>query len=140
MAFVQLKVMKALHDHWRNPFVHSYFWLETAAGERYVVEGYPEETPQGRCIREWIYAGDIGHYGLSMGPDQPTVWTYSGDAAAAADRILAAARDFPRCRTPYRMFRGPNSNSFIRYLALQAGIPVHRPDFAVGWNAEILGV
>lgn len=130
--------MKALHDHWRNPFVHSYLWLQDERGDRWVVEGYPEMKDGREYLQAWVYAGDVGHYDLSQARHQTLVWRYSqDDAAQQVDKLLAAARAFPRYSVPYRKIMGPNSNSFLRWLCDQAGLDAPRPDFAVAWEVEL---
>lgn len=141
MALLQLKTMKAVQDHWRNPFVHCYLWLEDAAGKHWVVEGYPEKIDGVEYLRTWIYEGETGHWGLSMARMQQRAWTYHGeDVAGAVERVLAAAREFPPGVVRYRMLQGPNSNTYVRWLSVRAGVEMPRPDFAVAWEAEILGV
>ena len=46
-------------------------------------------------------------------------------------RILATAADFPAA-ADYRAWPGPNSNSFVDWLARTTGLPLHLPPNAVG--------
>lgn len=139
MAAIELKVMKAIQDHWRNPFVHAYLWMIDGAEQHWVVEGYPEKHQEVEYLQAWIYPGDQGHYGLSLARFQQRIWTCPDATASQVQQVLDAARAFPRLTVRYRMLRGPNSNTFLRYVAAVAGLDLPRPDFAVAWETEILG-
>jgi len=58
-------------------------------------------------------------------------WFDGDEAARLGARILAVAADYPDA-ADYRAWPGPNSNSFVEWLALQTGMPVVLPCNAVG--------
>lgn len=56
----------------------------------------------------------------------------AGDAARRiAAEILATAQRFP-CTQKYRAWPGPNSNTFVEWLALELDMPIELPATAIG--------
>lgn len=56
----------------------------------------------------------------------------TGDfARTLAKRVLACAKSFPAA-ADYRAWPGPNSNTFVDWLARETGLPLHLPPNAVG--------
>ncbi|KIT16793.1 DUF3750 domain-containing protein [Jannaschia aquimarina] len=112
--------------------VHSWIVWKTAQGpwRRYDVVGW------GTPVRRDAYAPDARWYS-----NAPTIiGTVSGDRAEALiPRLQAAVDDYPNGRGSYRMFPGPNSNTFVEHLLRQVPeLGVTLPPHAVGraWLGE----
>lgn len=58
-------------------------------------------------------------------------WFTGATAVDLGERILAVAANYPDA-AGYRAWPGPNSNTFVEWLAQQAGMPVVLPGNAVG--------
>jgi hypothetical protein len=54
---------------------------------------------------------------------------WRGDEAARIDAVLRGAARYPYCGR-YRMWPGPNSNSFVAWVLAQAGV-----EWSLGWRA-----
>ena len=101
---------------------------------------------------DFLYAGtwhrmewdDINHIRtFEIGPEQAFVderWersiavheSYRGPwAEGVAARLLTVAPEYP-CVDDYRAWPGPNSNSFVEWLAIEMGMPVVLPPQAIG--------
>ena len=74
-------------------------------------------------------------------PSAPTHWAtgLSTESCIGVDKLLAAARGFPKRQIPYAPGTGPNSNTAAHYLGGVAGFtPTVPPPGSWGWSVPML--
>jgi len=70
--------------------------------------------------------------GVGGGPSR-LVFEWEGAAATRIAEVLRNASTYPYCQR-YRMWRGPNSNTFVAWVLREAGVEHARDPRAIGRN------
>lgn len=139
-CFAQLKYRGV--DDWRAGLVgatHSFWWVQDSTGQQYILSGGPQTYAASttQFLEIWAVPGNVN------GKDnvgQKTAWE-SGLASSLCDqidRMVGAAKRFPRHSIFCDPIFGPNSNSAAAYLAHVATFWPTAPPGALGWNTDIL--
>ncbi len=130
-----VRVFAARTVRWRGIFaVHCWIVLKPAGAAEYTRYDY---TAWGDPIRRNGFVPDGRWFGQL--PD--LVFAADGaDAAAMIPRIEAAVAAYlPRHLGDYRVWPGPNSNSFVATVMEQAGAPAILPPHAIGKDYPVDG-
>ncbi len=130
-----VRVFAARTVRWRGIFaVHCWIVLKPAGAAEYTRYDY---TAWGDPIRRNGFAPDGRWFGRAPEP----VFAADGPAAASMiPRIEAAIAAYaPRHRGDYRVWPGPNSNSFVAAVMAQAGAPAILPPHAIGKDFPVDG-
>ena len=119
---------------------HSFWWIQDSTGANYIISAGPQPVP-GSTTQQYLDVWPIP--GQSNGKDNISAHTQWSSGLSIfncdlVDRMLAAARAFPKDRIYYDAAFGPNSNSAAHYLANAAGFNPTVPFNFYGWNTEIL--
>jgi hypothetical protein len=142
-CFTQLKYRSILGGE----AVHMFWYIQTSSGTQYIVDGGPQGDCSPDCgyLEGWVTAGvppfastgipdDTTSVGVTWSNPAPT-GAVSPDVCPAATAIYEFGLYYPQTANGY-VITGPNSNTFARWAAEQAGYtnpyPTVPPN-AVGW-------
>jgi RHS repeat-associated protein len=124
---------------------HAFWWIQDMYAQRFVIDGGPSngDSPPFGDLIDWITPGDVSRrYPADNAALAPT-WFDSGLSSSVCGQVTGlevAAEDWPPTTSgiPYHPVKGPNSNSFARYVG-EAGGGFHptAPPGSQAWSHPI---
>jgi len=102
-------------------FAWHYWFVVSDESGRHRWEVWQTRNAGGVCVRGHVHR-DLKppDDGVGGGPSRLAA-AWDGDAARRISEVLNAAKAYPHCER-YRLWPGPNSNSFVAWVLREAGI------------------
>lgn len=119
-------------------FAWHYFFVVSDERGRRRWEVWQTKNAGGVCIRGHVHRDlKAPEDGVGGGPSRLAM-EWDGEAAQRISEVLNRARTYPHCET-YRLWPGPNSNSFAAWVLREAGIDFELDPRGVGrrWLGRI---
>ena len=101
-------------------FAWHYWFVVADATGRHRWEVWQTKNAGGSCIGHVHCDLKAPEDGVGGGPSR-LVAEWAGDEALRIAAVLREVRNYPHCET-YRMWPGPNSNTFVAWVLRQAGV------------------